>query len=112
MSPSDLDRQGTQKAPDTTIDALQLSEHDNVATLLHAVEAGHRCVIDSPGGLRQVTTIDPIPMHHKIALQPIGRGQSLRKYGEVIGQAQTDIAEGAHVHIHNLVSLRARSATG
>jgi hypothetical protein len=34
----------------------------------------------------------------------------VRKYGEAIGAAREPIAAGAHVHVHNLVSLRARSS--
>jgi hypothetical protein len=34
----------------------------------------------------------------------------VRKYGQTIGAASADIAAGSHVHVHNLVSLRARPA--
>ncbi|MEN9774038.1 MAG: hypothetical protein RL322_1108 [Pseudomonadota bacterium] len=95
-------------AADSQVDALQLDERDSVATLLHAIEAGQTCTVATPGGLRQLLAIDRIPMHHKIALQAISKGTPLQKYGEVIGEARVDIAAGAHVHIHNLVSLRAR----
>ena len=45
-----------------------------------------------------------IPMAHKIARQPIVAGETIRKYGMPIGIATTDIAPGAHVHVHNIRS--------
>ncbi|KGM48148.1 UxaA family hydrolase [Pseudooceanicola atlanticus] len=39
---------------------------------------------------------------HKIARRPIAAGHAVRKFGQIIGTAQTDIAEGDHVHSHNL----------
>jgi hypothetical protein len=35
-------------------------------------------------------------------------GHHIRKYGAAIGEATAAIAAGAHVHVHNLRSLRAR----
>ena len=39
---------------------------------------------------------------HKIARHPIAAGRAVRKFGQIIGTAQTDIVEGDHVHSHNL----------
>jgi hypothetical protein len=36
----------------------------------------------------------------------IGAGDSVVKYGEVIGRATSAIAAGRHVHVHNVVSAR------
>jgi altronate hydrolase len=47
---------------------------------------------------------EPIAPGHKIALLRISKGEQVVKYGEVIGRATEDIAEGAWVHVHNLVS--------
>ena len=46
----------------------------------------------------------PIPMAHKIARRPIAARATVLKYGKPIGLATTDIAAGAHVHVHNLRS--------
>jgi altronate dehydratase small subunit len=35
-------------------------------------------------------------------------GDSIIKYGEVIGVATREIAPGQHVHVHNLESRRGR----
>lgn len=39
---------------------------------------------------------------HKIATQPIESGQNVYRYGQIIGQAKSDIVPGDHVHVHNL----------
>ena len=41
------------------------------------------------------------PAGHKIARQAMPKGTPVVKYGQVIGYATEDIAEGAHVHSHN-----------
>ena len=43
-----------------------------------------------------------IPRGHKIATAPVAAGDSLRKYGQIIGFARCPIAPGEHVHSHNL----------
>ncbi len=38
---------------------------------------------------------------HKIARTPLAAGAPILKFGQIIGYATEDIAEGAHVHTHN-----------
>ena len=45
---------------------------------------------------------------HKFALHDIRKGEHIIKYGEVIGAATADIAQGEHVHLHNTKSLHGR----
>jgi altronate hydrolase len=45
---------------------------------------------------------DLIPAGHKVALAAIASGESVRRYGQVIGIASRAIAPGQHVHAHNL----------
>ena len=80
------------------------NEHDNVATALEALAAGERVT----AGDRSVTIVEPITRGHKVALKPIARGEAIVKYGNPIGSASADIAEGAHVHTHNVTSNRGR----
>jgi altronate hydrolase len=44
----------------------------------------------------------PIPAGHKIALRALPADAPVRKYGQIIGFAQSPIAAGDHVHTHNL----------
>ena len=39
---------------------------------------------------------------HKIATAPIGAGEAVRKYGQILGFATEAIAPGDHVHTHNM----------
>ena len=47
---------------------------------------------------------EAIPAGHKYALKHIGKGESVIKYGEIIGRATQDIQEGEWVHTHNVRS--------
>ena len=47
---------------------------------------------------------DKIPAGHKYALRGIACGEYVIKYGEIIGRATQDIAEGEWVHTHNVKS--------
>lgn len=42
-----------------------------------------------------------IPAGHKVAIRPIPQGEPIRRYGQIIGFATTNIAQGDHVHTHN-----------
>jgi len=57
-----------------------------------------------PVGTVRVT--EDIPLGHKIAMRDIPAGQQVIKYGRVIGKAVQPIPQGAHVHTHNLKSIR------
>jgi altronate dehydratase len=81
-----------------------ISDRDNVATALEALEAGRELAIDG----RVVTVREPIPSGHKIALCPIAAGEAIVKYGSPIGLATAAIEAGRHVHVHNVDSARGR----
>jgi hypothetical protein len=83
---------------------IVISASDNVATALQSLAVGETI---APEG-RHVPVRDPIPSGHKIALTHIASGQPIVKYGSTIGTATVDIAEGAHVHTHNVASGRGR----
>lgn len=75
--------------------ALRLHDSDNIMVALTAL---------APGTLlaEGLTTAEAIPPGHKLSVQPIAKGESVRKYGQIIGVATDAIATGAHVHEHNL----------
>ncbi len=78
---------------------LRLREGDHVGVLKKTVKAG----TELRDGAKTLTVAVTIPGGHKIALQSVGQGEPVRKYGQIIGFAQGDIAAGEHVHTHNLV---------
>ncbi|HZZ87813.1 MAG TPA: altronate dehydratase family protein [Caulobacteraceae bacterium] len=76
--------------------ALRLNPSDNVVIAMRRLEPGQ--AVDGEG----VATLEPIVSGHKVAVRPIRAGETVRKYGQVIGVATVDIAAGAHVHTQNL----------
>ena len=81
-----------------------ISDRDNVATALEALDAGR--VLDVNGV--SIRTTEPIASGHKVALRRIPLGEAVIKYGSPIGLASADIAAGSHVHTHNVSSSRGR----
>ena len=90
--------------------ALHVDEKDNVATVFaNGVTDGTEVEIrDKSGKAERVNVIGDVPFGHKIAVVQISKGENIIKYGETIGRANTDIAKGEYVHVHNLDALRGR----
>ena len=53
-----------------------------------------------------ITTRNPIPLGHKVALRDLPEGSEVRKYGIRIGTTTVAVVVGDHVHTHNLKSAR------
>jgi altronate dehydratase small subunit len=85
-------------------DFRKISEDDNVAIALRELPPGSNVIVNGS----DLKINDLIKFGHKFALENIRKGSKVIKYGEVIGEATSDIKLGDHVHIHNLVSLRGR----
>ena len=80
--------------------AILLRSDDDVAVAAAPIPKGR--VVDLE--VRSILALDPIGLGHKMAARAITKGEAVRKYGQVIGFASCDIAEGAHVHVHNLTA--------
>lgn len=87
--------------------AIVLSEKDNVATALDELKESEEVTIRN-GEDRVIKILQDIPFGHKFATRNIELGEEILKYGEVIAKATVSIKEGAHVHVHNVESLRGR----
>ena len=85
-------------------DFRKISEDDNVAIALRELPPGSKVIVNGS----DLRINDLIRFGHKFALENIRRESHVLKYGEVIGEATSDIKPGDHVHTHNLVSLRGR----
>lgn len=85
-----------------------LDDTDNVATAIVDIAKGETVA----AGAHSVTAAEDIPFGHKIALTALKHGATILKYGESIGLAEGDIAEGACVHVHNTDSQRGRGDKG
>jgi (2R)-sulfolactate sulfo-lyase subunit alpha len=49
---------------------------------------------------------DKVPLGHKVAMRDVAKGRAVLKYGREIGKAVQAIGKGAHVHTHNLKTMR------
>jgi len=87
--------------------AIVINKMDSVATSITDIEAGSTVHVKS-GSEITVKVRQSIPFGHKFALGKIEEGDSVIKYGEVIGRATQTIEKGDHVHVHNVESMRGR----
>ncbi len=92
-------------------DAIRLTPEDNVATVLRTVRAGELLQVRYGESVVEVLAQEPIPLCHKVSLAPIASGAAVVKYGQKIGESLAPIAEGRHVHVHNMRSARAKAPT-
>lgn len=81
--------------------AVILSDKDNVATALVDLPAGDYMLGSDEAA---ITVPEDIKAGFKLALSNVRRGESIYKYGYVIGLATEDIEKGEYVHVHNLIS--------
>ncbi len=81
---------------------------DNVGVAVVDIAAGTDCTG------RNLTSNQPlkahseeaIPLGHKLALKDLAVGDTVIKYGCVIGDIVQPVKAGHHVHIHNLKTKR------
>jgi len=73
---------------------LRLDRSDNVVTARDVLPVGTAC--------DGITASAQIPKGHKVATEAIPDGAAIRKYAQIIGYAEGDIAPGDHVHSHNV----------
>jgi altronate hydrolase len=86
------------KAPSAENSAIHLHPTDNVAVARVPIPAGTDLLVEG----MPVRTTDAIPAGHKVALWDIAPGETVERYGQVIGRAKQPIAAGQHIHTHNL----------
>lgn len=95
------------RAADRAWDAVVLAPEDDVAMALADLVPG-TVRIRLGEAVETLTLTEPVALGHKIARRAIAAGALVRKYGAPIGEAKVAIAPGAHVHVHNVRSRRAR----
>ncbi len=88
--------------------ALVHDPGDDVAVVIQDVASGDEIKVFSLEGAEKgsVKAAESVALGHKIAVRKIPKGKEILKYGRAIGRATRDIAEGGHVHIQNLKSIR------
>lgn len=71
-------------------DFVRLSDLDNVVTVTRSLPANHP--------IEGTHTTSMVPKGHKVATTVIPKGETIRKYAQIIGYATRDIGPGEHVH--------------
>lgn len=88
--------------------ALIHEKRDDVAVAVVNIIKGDSVLVKTMDG-KEVTSIiacEDVPLGHKLSVHIIEEGSQIVKYGYAIGVATQIIPAGAHVHIHNIKSLR------
>ena len=79
---------------------LLLAPGDSVFVLRDQIEAGETVWVEGVA----VAFPTRLGLGHKIARVAVAAGDKVIKYGAPIGRATQAIAQGDHVHLHNLTS--------
>jgi altronate hydrolase len=74
---------------------IRLHGEDNVLVTTRIVEKGEAT-------LEGVVTTAKVMRGHKMAASAVAKGQPIRKFGQIIGFAKSDISAGDWVHEHNV----------
>ena len=53
-----------------------------------------------------VKLLNNVPLGHKVAMRDLAKDKPVIKYGRAVGKAVQAVARGAHVHTHNVKTLR------
>jgi (2R)-sulfolactate sulfo-lyase subunit alpha len=56
--------------------------------------------------VNSVKLVEDVPLGHKVAMRELNKDKQIIEYGSAIGSATQAIARGAHVHVHNIKTLR------
>jgi len=78
--------------------AIRINDKDNVVVAAQIILKGSPVVVD---GKELLTTVEDIPLGHKVALCPFSIGENVIRYGEPIVETTQEIQAGAWVHVHN-----------
>ncbi|MDH5265625.1 MAG: altronate dehydratase family protein, partial [Betaproteobacteria bacterium] len=76
---------------------IRLDPADNVVVARVEIPAG------TPIPAENLTTLEAIPLGHKIATRAIRKGEPVLKYNTLIGFAGADVAPGTRMHTHNVL---------
>ena len=86
-------------------DLIIHDEKDNVGVVvIETTKKGQECsawIMENDKTV-SVSSINEVPLGHKIALQDLKEGDTILKYGHDIGKVVKSIKKGEHVHVHNV----------
>lgn len=81
---------------------------DDVGVAAMDLKAGEKVQAVTLDGdpVGEIELVTDVPLAHKVAMRDLEEQKHIIEYGSPIGFASAAIAAGAHVHTHNLKSLR------
>jgi hypothetical protein len=77
---------------------ILVNSNDNVVTAVSEIPENTAISVNG----QTIEVKQSISFGHKIAIEDIKKGEDIIKYGESIGMAKDDIAQGEWVHTHNV----------
>src|SRR5687768_8440043 len=86
------------KLPTAENSVIHLHPTDNSGVARVPLSCGSELKVDGV----EVNVRGSVPAGHKVALQHIGPGEAIIRYGQVMGRARVPIEAGEHVHVHNV----------
>lgn len=88
--------------------AMLLHPDDNSAVAVEDISKDETVEIVCKGALTNtITALADVPFGFKISVQEIPESRDILKYGQVIGMASCNVAQGDRLHIENIKGLRA-----
>lgn len=81
---------------------------DDVGVAVEDLKKGNKVGVVTLEGKEAgaVKLLHNVPLGHKVAMRNLPKDKPVIKYGRPVGKAVEDIEKGAHVHTHNVKSLR------
>lgn len=89
--------------------SILLHEHeDDVGVAVEDLKKGATAGVVTLEGkaVGSVKLRDNVPLGHKVAMRDLAKDKPVLKYGRPVGKAVQAIIKGAHVHVHNMKTLR------
>ena len=53
-----------------------------------------------------IKLLENVPLGHKVAMRDLAQDRQIVKYGRPVGKTVRPVSRGAHVHTHNVKTLR------
>jgi (2R)-sulfolactate sulfo-lyase subunit alpha len=88
---------------------ILLHEHaDDVGVAVEDLKKGSKigAVTLEGEAAGSIKLLHDVPLGHKVAMRDLAKDKPVIKYGRPVGKAVAEIAKGAHVHTHNVKTLR------
>ena len=81
---------------------------DDVGVAVIDLKAGDEIGVATLEGqsIGSVKIVQDIPLGHKVAMRDLAADKQVIEYGRTIGRVTESISRGAHVHVHNIRTLR------